>query len=178
MLSKLETEKTLLRAFEPEDAPFVEELAGDKRVAATTITIPHPYPPGSAVNWIEKHKERAEKKESYIFAIEEKSDGKLIGTVTLRIENNHKRAELAYWFGVPFWGKGYATESIGKVLEFGFENVGLNRIWATVMKKNIASSKVLTKNGFNHEGTFPKHDLKWGKFEDVEYYGLLNDDFI
>lgn len=38
--------------------------------------------------------------------------------------------------------------------------------------------KVLTKNGFNHEGTFPKHDLKWGKFEDVEYYGLLNDDFI
>ncbi|WP_191557446.1 GNAT family N-acetyltransferase [Metabacillus idriensis] len=49
-----------------------------------------------------KIKEHAEKKEIYIFAIEEKSDGKLIGTVTLRIENNHKRAELAYWFRVPF----------------------------------------------------------------------------
>ncbi|WP_432806193.1 GNAT family N-acetyltransferase [Metabacillus idriensis] len=49
---------------------------------------------------------------------------------------NHKRAELAYWFGVPFWGRGYAAEAIDKVLEFGFKDIELNRIWATVMKKN------------------------------------------
>ncbi|MFD1738871.1 GNAT family N-acetyltransferase [Bacillus salitolerans] len=174
MIPIIETDRVLLRAFNPADAPFVEELAGDKRVAETTLTIPHPYPTGSAINWIMNHKKRADQKESYIFAVEEKKERKLIGTVTLRLENSHKRAEIAYWFGVPFWGKGYATEAVSKVIEFGFDRIGLNRIWATVMKKNIASSKVLIKNGFNHEGTFPKHDLKWGNFEDVEYYGLLH----
>jgi len=102
----------------------------------------------------------------------------IIGTVTLRLEKDHKRAEIAYWLGVPYWGKGYATDAIKKAIDFGFNSIGLNRIWATVMKKNIASNKVLIKNGFNHEGTFSKHDLKWGNFEDVLYYGLLKEDYM
>lgn len=178
MIPKLETRKLLLWPFKPGDAPIVEELAGDKRVAETTLTIPHPYPSGSAINWIKNHHERAEKQESIIFAIEEKSEGMIIGTVTLRLEKDHKRAEIAYWLGVPYWGKGYATDAIKKAIDFGFNSIGLNRIWATVMKKNIASNKVLIKNGFNHEGTFSKHDLKWGNFEDVLYYGLLKEDYM
>ncbi|WP_228409630.1 GNAT family N-acetyltransferase [Radiobacillus deserti] len=178
MIPKLETKKLILRGFIPEDAPIVEELAGDKRVAETTLTIPHPYPSGSAINWIKTHTERAEKQESFIFAIEEKSKRKLIGTATLRLENSHKRAEIAYWIGFPHWGNGYATESIGKVIDFGFTFLELNRIWATVMKKNIGSRRVLIKNGFNHEGTFSKHDFKWGNFEDVEYYGLLKEVYM
>ncbi|MRX56885.1 GNAT family N-acetyltransferase [Bacillus idriensis] len=96
--------------------------------------------------------------------------------LTNRKKPQKSRAFLLVW--VPFWGRGYAAEAIGKVLEFGFKDIELNRIWATVMKKNIASSKVLNNNVVKHEGTFPKHDLKWGKFEDVEYYGLLKDDFL
>ncbi|QGQ45923.1 GNAT family N-acetyltransferase [Metabacillus sediminilitoris] len=43
----------------------------------------------------------------------------MIGTVTLRLENSQKRAELAYWFGVPFWGKGYASETLKRQLNSG-----------------------------------------------------------
>ncbi|WP_227551740.1 GNAT family N-acetyltransferase [Metabacillus sediminilitoris] len=54
-----------------------------------------------------------------MFAVEGKIDGKMIGTVTLRLENSQKRAELAYWFGVPFWGKGYASETLKRQLNSG-----------------------------------------------------------
>jgi len=50
MIPRLETKKLLLRPFKPGDAPIVEKLAGDKRVAETTLNIPHPYPSGSAIN--------------------------------------------------------------------------------------------------------------------------------
>ncbi|TFB22165.1 N-acetyltransferase [Filobacillus milosensis] len=173
----IDSERILLRPFTLKDAPRVVELAGDKRVAETTLTIPHPYYEHSAIDWINTHQERAEQNECLIFAIEEKNNHELIGAVTLRLDDAHRRGELAYWLGVPYWGRGYVSESIKVVIEFGFNELELNRIYATVMKKNLGSIKVLRKNGFRYEGTFPQHDYKWGTYEDVDCYGLLREDY-
>jgi RimJ/RimL family protein N-acetyltransferase len=69
--------------------------------------------------WIKNHEDPAAKQESFIFAIKGKIDGKMIETVTFRLENSHKRAELAYWFDVPFLGKGYASEALKRQLNSG-----------------------------------------------------------
>src|SRR5699024_1578011 len=75
------------------------------------------------------------------------------------------------------WGKGFATEASRRILEFGFNVLNLNRIWAPVMSKNKASGKVMEKVGLKYEGTLKQDVLRWDKYEDVDVYGLLKKDF-
>ena len=86
-------------------------------------------------------------------------------------QNSH--AELGYWIGVPYWDKGYATEAAQAVLRYGFENMQLQRIFAMHFKENVASGNVLRKIGMKHEGCMRQHILKWGKFIDIELFGIL-----
>ncbi|MFP3380462.1 GNAT family N-acetyltransferase, partial [Bacillus sp. SIMBA_069] len=102
-------------------------LAGSEEVARTTLSIPHPYPEGVAEQWIESTLRAAEKGESYTFAIVKKEDEELMGCMSLLVSKSHKRAELGYWFGHPYWGQGFATEAARRIVAFGFEELGLNR---------------------------------------------------
>jgi len=78
------------------------------------------------------------------------------------IEADHRRAELGYWIGVPYWGKGYATEAARSVVNYGFSTLELHRIFASHVPANPASGRVLTKIGMRHEGRLLGHILKWG----------------
>src|SRR5229473_1985998 len=100
----------------------------------------------------------------------------LCGGVGLRIEPDHHRAELGYWIGVPHWGKGYATEAAGAMVKYGFETLGLHRIFASHFANNSASARVLRKIGMRHEGSQRGHILKWGEFLDIEMYGMVASD--
>lgn len=71
------------------------------------------------------------------------------------------------------WGKGYATEAAQLIIDFGFNELNLNRIWAPIMSKNKASCKVMEKVGMSYEGTLKQDILRWGQYEDVDIYGLL-----
>jgi RimJ/RimL family protein N-acetyltransferase len=84
---------------------------------------------------------------------------------------------LGYWIGVPYWGKGYATEAANAVVEFGFGTLHLNRIFAHHFAGNTGSGKVLEKIGMRHEGQFRQHIRKWDKFIDIENYGLLAEEY-
>ncbi|OIJ15732.1 hypothetical protein BKP35_01705 [Anaerobacillus arseniciselenatis] len=168
-----ETDRLILRPFELKDAQAVENLAKDKELARTTMHIPHPFPEGLAELWIERYNEKINKGSSYCFAIILKGTMELVGCVMLYVALNHKRGELAYWIGKDYWDNGFATEASRKMMEFAFEKLQLNRVWAAVMKKNIPSIEVMKKLGLQQEGTFTEHVLKWGKYEDVVYYGIL-----
>jgi RimJ/RimL family protein N-acetyltransferase len=96
--------------------------------------------------------------------------------VGLRIEADHGRAELGYWIGVPYWGNGYATEASRTLVKYGFETLGLHRIFASHVVRNSASARVLRKIGMRHEGCQRGHILKWGEFLDLEIYGMLASD--
>src|SRR5690625_1355047 len=123
-----------------DDANRVQELAGNKEVAKTTLGIPHPYSIEAAEQWIKQHPNMI-KNSTFPFAIVLKSENILIGTMTIRVNNTHKKAELAYWVGREYWGYGYATEAAKEIVRYGFEVLNLNRIWAKAMSKNPASSK-------------------------------------
>lgn len=175
-LPRLETERLVLRAFELSDAPRVQQLAGDKEIAATTSLIPHPYPDGEAVKWISTHAASFAAGASARFAITRREDNLLIGAIGLEIHPKHNRAEVGYWIGMDYWGQGYATEALRPVLAYGFSR-GLHRIWAEHFAHNPASGRVMQKVGMRHEGTLRHHMVKWGEPVDCEVYGILSSEF-
>ena len=171
----LRTERLLLRAFVLEDAAAVQRLAGAREVADTTLTIPHPYLDGMAESWIQTHGEAWERRERATFAITAPPHA-VIGTVALTLRLEHRRAELGYWIGRPFWNQGYATEAVRAVLAFGFEQLELNRIHASHFTRNPASGRVMRKAGMRLEGTLREHVVRWDRPEDLAVYSILRAD--
>jgi RimJ/RimL family protein N-acetyltransferase len=102
----------------------------------------------------------------------------LIGAVGLELDRGNDRAELGYWIGKPYWNKGYGTEAAREVVRYGFEVLGLNRIFAGYFARNPASGRIQEKIGFRHEGVQAQHIKKWDRFEDVVMMGMLRRDFL
>ncbi|WP_240468666.1 GNAT family N-acetyltransferase [Gracilibacillus sp. YIM 98692] len=127
MLQEIETEHLVLRPYDLSDAPRAQKLGDDKAIAETTF-IPYPYTIEKVEDWIKKHSSLIENGDAYPLAVILKSEKQLIGTMTIRVDKNHNKGELAYWIGKDYWGKGYATEASKKILEFGFNELNLNRI--------------------------------------------------
>ncbi len=169
------TLRLILRPFRDEDAPDIQRLAGSYEVAYNTLLIPHPYPDGAAEVWIKKQREH---ESDLAFAITEKDTGALTGALGLHIVREHDRGEIGYWIGLPYWNRGYATEAVGAVIQFGFEHMMLHRIWAGHFTRNIASGRVMQKNGMKHEGCWRGWTKKWNEFLDVEMYSILRDEYM
>ncbi|HEY32229.1 MAG TPA: GNAT family N-acetyltransferase [Dehalococcoidia bacterium] len=174
---KIETERLRLRPFTLDDAPEVQRLVGDRDIASTTITIPHPYEDGMAEQWISTHQERFDKGEAVPFAITHGKQGYLIGSIGLHIAKEFDRADLGYWIGKPYWNQGYCTEAAQAVIQYGFEVLGLNRITANHITRNPASGRVMQKLGMKHEGYLRQHSKKWGNYDDVEVYRILRSEY-
>ena len=172
----LHTRRLILRPFRPEDAPAVQRLAGAREVSSTTLTIPYPYEDGMAEKWIASHRPAFDKGRDVTFAITLRDDEILIGAMGLRIERDQERAELGYWIGVPWWGRGYCTEAARAVVRYGFGGMGLNRIFARHFEGNPASGRVMQKIGMRYEGCLRGHVKKGRRFKDLECYALLKGD--
>jgi RimJ/RimL family protein N-acetyltransferase len=170
---KLQTERLILRAFTLKDVPDVQRLAGEWEVARTLLSVPHPYEDGVAEKWISEHRSAFERGEGVNFAVVLRERGELCGACGLLINSQDANAELGYWIGVPYWGRGYATEAAREVVRYGFEGLGLHRVYAAHFGRNPASGRVLRKIGMSYEGIRREHHRKWGDYEDRVEYGLL-----
>jgi len=171
-LPTLTTERLALRPFLLSDAASVQRLAGERDVADTTLSIPHPYADGMAEAWIATHEGAWTHHESATLAVTTIDEG-LVGAVALRIELAQRRAELGYWIGRPYWGRGYATEAARAMIAWGFAHVGVARIYAHHMTRNPASGRVMEKIGMRHEGTLRQHFYREGVAEDVAIWAIL-----
>ncbi|MEC3022160.1 GNAT family protein, partial [Bacillus cereus] len=87
------------------------------------------------------------------------------------------RGELGYWIGKNYWGKGFATEAVNRMIQFGFIELGLNKIWASAISRNRSSIKVLEKSGLRKEGTLRQNRLLLNTYEDVDVYGILKTEY-
>ena len=172
----LRTERLLLRQFQSSDAPEVQRLAGAKEVAAGTF-LPHPYPPGTAEQWIASQQEEFDADRLVNFAIVLLRQESLIGSIGLAIVAEHRHARMSYWLGLPYWNHGYATEAVEAVLAYGFHQRTLHRIYAPHFLSNPASGRVLQKVGMTYEGRMREHYRRLGEFVDLELYAMLEQDF-
>lgn len=173
----IKTERLTLRPFQLSDAKRVQLLAGDKRIAETTLNIPHPYENGMAESWIESHHDSFIKGISFTYAIIEKESNVLIGAIGLMINSIHRKAELGYWIGVQYWGKGYCTEASKAVIKLGFEYLNLNKIFARALVSNVGSWTVMEKIGMFYEGTLRHEVIKDGIPYDLKSYAILKEDY-
>ena len=177
---KLTTDRLTLRSLALHDAPNIQNLAGDRLVAQGTLTMPHPYEDGMAEEFISHIQSQFAEKTGYTFAIALKETDEVIGVIGIGLESLEKfqRAEIGYWIGVPYWNKGYMTEAAKAVVRFGFEELGLNRIYAMHFTDNPASGKVMQKLGMTYEGTLRQHLRRFDSYKDVAYYGILRNEYM
>ena len=173
----LQTPRLNLRPFELSDAIDVQRLAGDRAIADKVFHIPHPYEDGMAEEWISTHQPRFEKGELANFAIILGTEEILIGCIGLTIRVEYERAGLGYWVGKPYWNCGYCTEAGRAVLQYGFEALNLNRIWASHLTRNPASGRVMQKLGMVYEGSARQHTKKWDVLESLEFYAILKSEW-
>lgn len=177
-LPTIQTARLVLRPFRLTDAKRVQELAGSREVAATTLNIPHPYEEGMAENWIKGQRVLFAENKSLELAVCLKDTQELVGASALRIDRHHERGSLGYWLGAAYWNKGYCTEAANALLRYGFYVQDLHRIFATYLGHNPLSGKVLRKLGMKEEGVLREHVKKWGKFCDLVYCGILRSEYI
>jgi len=179
MDTKLETRRLILRPLVAGDAPTIARLAGRREIADTTLSIPHPCSEQQAQEWIALRAAQGNPAKQIAFGITIKADGQLIGAAGLGdIDTEHCLAEMGFWIGVEWWGKGFATEAAQAVLRHGFEELKLNRICAHHMVRNPASGRVLEKIGMRREGVQRQRLRKWGVFEDFAMMAILQRDWI
>jgi RimJ/RimL family protein N-acetyltransferase len=156
------------------NSSYARELArlGDNPnvFACVSNSFPNPYTEKDAHQFISK---AIDQKMGHIFAIE--WNGKYVGNVGLHFKPGleEKSVELGYFIGEEYWGNGIATQAVELMCKYGFENLDINRINASVMDFNVASQKVLNKCGFEKEGVLKQALFKLGKFHDDHRYGLL-----
>ncbi len=174
----LVTERLTLRELRSTDAAAVATRAGDQRVAKFLIQVPSPYPIALAKRWIAGRVAWWDAGRGVTLAIARReARDELLGTVSLRRHNRDRRAELGYWLGAAEWGKGYATEASRALIEFGFAELVLARIYAQVLAGNESSCRVLEKLGMQREGTRRQHVRKGHRLHDVTLFGLLRDEW-
>lgn len=177
-LPTITLERLQLRPFQLHDADSVQQLAGDPYIAEMTLYIPHPYKNGMAEEWIRTHDNQFIEGKSVTLAIVHKEESYLIGAITVALHNNFNHGELAYWIGVPFMNKGYCTEAARGMMAYAFDELKLNRVYARHLGKNPASGKVMEKLGMKFEGCLRQHVIKGDTYEDLAYYGLLQEEYL
>jgi len=178
MLPVLSTDSLTLRPFAREDLPEILVLVQEREVAATTLNIPYPCGEAEINDWFQLQRRELEEGKGLRWAVRLTTSDELIGAMKLATHPEYESAELGYWIGKPYWGRGFASEAAQKVVNYAFSTLELNRIEAHAMVENIGSVKVLRKLGLQEEGYHPQMIKKWGEFKDVKTYGLLREQWL
>jgi RimJ/RimL family protein N-acetyltransferase len=142
----LETKRLALRAPRLEDAKAVATLANDRRIAENTARIPHPYKVADAESFIGGASKSGEA--AFLITLR---DATVIGACGIMFQYE-ATPELGYWLGVPYWGKGYATEALHAVIDYAFTDLAHEAVQAGSRVTNPASRRVLEKSGFQWTG--------------------------
>lgn len=154
-----------LRAFQIRDANRLARLAGVDSVVRFTLGIPLPYSVSAAREWIAGLAERHASGVELIFALS--LDQALIGSVGLTLELEHRRAEIGYWLGEGYRGRGYARAAVECVCQYAFATLALRRVYALCFPENVTSHRLLEAAGFEREGLLRQHIVKETQSGDV-----------
>lgn len=164
-------EKITLRRLEPSDKNQLTRLANNKKIWDNVRdAFGHPYSEKNAEEFIQR---QAQNETEKVFAIE--YEGEFCGCIGLIFQKDvyHKSAEVGYWVGEPFWGKGIATKAVELLVQYAFEDLKLIRVFAGAFEYNVGSMRVLEKNGFQKEGIAKNAVFKNNNLWDEHRYALV-----
>ena len=160
-----------LRPWRRGDEASLVQYANNRNVSRNTRDrFPYPYTAADADAWIERASAETPPTSLAIVV-----DGVAVGGLGIELGTDVFRgsAEIGYWLGEPFWGRGIATEALRAMTEYAFERFALRRLEAGVFSWNPASARVLEKCGYSLEGRARLAVVKDGRIGDRLLYGLL-----
>jgi len=173
MFPELKTERLLLRKILPEDQenifrglsdPVVTEYYGVKYDSMLAVS--------EQMDW---YKELEKTKKGLWWAITNKKKGNFIGACGFNSwEKPHQRIEIGFWLLPKFWGKGYVSEAVNKIISYSFKKMNVHRIEGWIEGANFKSKKVMKGLGFQPEAHLKDYEIKDGIFIDMEIYALIN----
>ena len=166
MIAILRTKRLALRAMCAADIPAFVPLLNDFEVVKNLTHIPHPYTEADGRAFIARTEQKRREGLSLNYAVLFGAET-FVGFCTANIEDDSGRThpgsrELGYWYGRPFWGRGFATEAAQAVVEHAFEVLGTTALTSGVYADNPASGRVLEKLGFWKIGTGERNCVSRG----------------
>ena len=169
----IRTKRLRLRPFAFTDVNDVLAYASDPEWSRF-LPVPDPYTLKDAEEFVARcilH----EPDDNLRFAIE--FNGSVIGGIDLRIEAPNAVGSLHYSLSRDHWNRGLTTEAAQAVIDLGFTEFGLEKVYSWANVQNIGSWRVMVKIGMTREGTFRSHGVNRGVREDFHYYGILRDEW-
>lgn len=166
---RLETERLVLRPWRPADEEALVRHANNRKVWINLRDhFPHPYTREHAREWIGRS--LASPSPQTNLAIE--YAGEFIGSIGLVPLSDVSRftAEVGYWIGEAFWGRGFAAEALRSFTDYAFECFSFERLEGWVFASNPSSRRVLEKAGYEYEATLRRSAFKDGRFLDCHVY--------
>ncbi len=162
----------ILRKLKRNDASSIAQYVNDSEIVKYTYNIPHPYSLKDGEEFVARSMKEWRKGTGYVFGIVLKKE--VVGICSLmKVNTEHRNAELGYWLGRKFWGQGIMTTAASAVVTFGFEELKLHRILVYHLEENIASKRIIEKFGFVPEGKEREAIYRFGRWHHVCMYGLL-----
>ncbi len=163
----------VLRPLVEADAPALARHADDGEVWLNLRDrFPHPYTLDDALAYVAAVAARPVQTSFGIVV-----DGEAAGSVSLMVGDDIARrtAEIGYWLGREFWGRGIVTDAVVAATRHGFEQLGMHRVFAVPFARNAASGRVLEKAGYGREGLMRRSALKDGEVLDQWLYAACDD---
>ena len=168
---ELKLTKSVVRSWKPTDAESIARHAMDRRIWLNLRdAFPHPYALSDAQAFIAgAMADRPETKFAIVV------DGQAAGSIGFfpRTDVERISAEIGYFLGAEFWGRGIMSEAVRAVAEYALETHQLQRIYALPYAGNAASCRVLEKAGFTREGLMRRAVIKDGKVMDQYIYAMV-----
>lgn len=155
----------------------VVKYADNKNIAKNLRdTFPFPYSYEDAVWYVNDCIEKGCKKQLTRAIV---VDGRAVGSVGVFVKEDvyQKSAEIGYWLGEPFWGKGIMHQAVRQICQEAFLTFDIIRIFAEPFAHNIGSKRTLEKAGFSFEGIMKQSVYKYGEIFDSCMYALLKTDY-
>ena len=166
VLPLLGSEEFCLRPFVARDVGSLQSALNDPQVTERLTNIPQPYTKEDALAWITSTTQCVtprSKRVSYVIDV----DGEVAGSVSfINLDLQQQNAQISVWVASKYWGRGLAVEALQLLLQFGFKELDLYRIFAFYVEDNVKSKGMLDKLGFEKEGI---HREEWKKLVDGEW---------
>ncbi len=177
-LPELKSDRLTLRQLRRSDAVSLQKHADDRKVVRWLAMLPSPYTLENAYDWVKTTHRFVRKDTSYPFGIQLNETKEIIGMIGYHeIDRRSMNMELGYWLGRKYWRLGLMSEAIESALGFAFNELGMQRIYARVMPKNIGSAMLLEKCGFSYEGCARQSIKVRKRWYDLQVYAILKNEF-
>ena len=173
---QLRTSRLTLRPFRIEDIPDIAAPSACPEFGQH-IELPR-EPLNSATVWVARivAEGQPDSKSDWHFAIQVGDNPRLVGWIRLGVQDVElRRGDVGYALHPDFWGNGFMTEALKRLLAYGFDDLRLVRIWATTDVRNVASWTVMERAGMQREGVMRRHRLLRGEWGDSALYAAVGD---